>query len=78
VIGDKADRPFNFMNLQFLIETLEISVAKNGDKTPLTIGHLLNICKMAEKRKEKLEFLEHEHHFSILKDIDPMGQEGLF
>jgi hypothetical protein len=66
------------MNLQFLIKTLEISVAKNGDKTPLTIGHLLNICKMAEKRKEKLEFLEHEHHFSILKDIDPMGQEGLF
>lgn len=77
MIGDKADRQFNFMNLQFLIETLEISVAKNGDKTPLTIGHLLNICKMTEKRKEKFEFLERERHFSILKDIDQIGQEGL-
>jgi hypothetical protein len=66
------------MNLFFLIKTLEDSVAKNGGDKPVTLSHLLNICKMAEKREEKLECLKREQHFSLLEEIDPMGQEGLF
>jgi len=65
------------MNLRLLIKVLEVSAAKNGKDTPLTIGHLLNICKMVEKEKEKLEFLEYKQHLSLLNRIDPMGQEGL-
>jgi len=37
-----------------ITEILELSIKKHGD-IPLTIGHLLNIIKLAEKQKETLE-----------------------
>lgn len=40
------------MELDILIEILEASLKKNGDK-PLTISHLLNIIKKAERYTEE-------------------------
>ncbi len=36
-----------------LIEVLERSVKKNGPDKPLTIGHLLNLLKMAKREEER-------------------------
>ena len=38
--------------LETLIDILEMSVKKNGADKVLTVGHLLNILKMAERRAE--------------------------
>lgn len=37
------------MNIDYLIKTTEISVKKNGADKPLTIGHFLNILKLADQ-----------------------------
>lgn len=62
-----------------LIKILESAVKKHGAETPLTIGHLLNICKMAEnlkqKTKEKQAILEEKQHNQILADISWGGQD---
>ena len=39
-----------------LIDILEKSIKKNGDK-PLTLSHLLNILKMVQRKKDKEEEL---------------------
>jgi hypothetical protein len=56
-----------------LIKILESAAAKHGHLTPLTIGHLLNICKMAEnlkqKTKDKQAILEEKRHNQILADL---------
>lgn len=39
------------MELETLIEVLELSVKKNGEK-PLTNKWLLNICKAAQRQEE--------------------------
>jgi predicted Zn-dependent protease len=36
-----------------LIKILETAQSKHGGTSPLTIGHLLNICKLAEKVKNQ-------------------------
>lgn len=36
-----------------LIEILEISVERNGRDKLLTLGHLLNILKMVQRREEE-------------------------
>ena len=51
------------LDLCILIEILETSLKKNGDK-PVTIGHLLNIMKMVERRQEtREEFLPDDFEF---------------
>lgn len=39
-----------------LIEILEASVKKNGADKPITLGHLLNIVKKAQKTLIKEDF----------------------
>ena len=41
--------------LEKLIEILETSAERNGKDKPLTIGHLLNICKMAARKLQQEE-----------------------
>jgi hypothetical protein len=43
------------MYLETLIEVLESSIKKNGDK-PLTLSHLSNILKMVLRIEEKQAF----------------------
>ena len=62
-----------------LIQILEVAASKYGSLEPLTIGHLLNICKMAERMKDKnLERqadLEDKQHWEIMNEINPFGQD---
>ncbi len=41
-------------DLEALIQTLEKSVEKNGS-IPLTTGHLLNILKVVDRHKQRME-----------------------
>lgn len=41
--------------LGYIIQILEKSVEKHGADKPLTIGHLLNILKMADRQMEQEE-----------------------
>jgi len=41
------------MEIQILIEVLEHSVKKNGADKPVTLGHLLNLVRLADKIEEK-------------------------
>jgi hypothetical protein len=41
------------MEIQILIEVLEHSVKKNGADKPVTLGHLLNLLRLADKIEEK-------------------------
>lgn len=38
------------MELETLIEIVEHSVKKNGSDKPLTLGHFLNLLKLANKK----------------------------
>lgn len=62
-----------------LIEILETAQSKHGGTSPLTIGHLLNICKLAEKLYEKeiakSQEIEIKSHLEIIEDINPLGQD---
>lgn len=60
--------------LRILICVIAASVKKHGETKTLTIGHLLNICKMAQKYEEEIEEREEKEHQQILVDIDPFGQ----
>jgi hypothetical protein len=54
-----------------IIAILEKSASKHGADTPLTIGHLLNILKMADREREK--------HTAILDELDnEMEQEAYY
>jgi hypothetical protein len=61
-----------------LIQILEIAATKHGPQTPLTIGHLANLCKMAERAKrqsrERKADLEEEGHKRIMEEISWGGQ----
>lgn len=61
-----------------LIRILECAAAKHGHLTPLTIGHLLNICKIAQSVKSHEEEVaairEQQQHNEILEDISWGGQ----
>lgn len=58
-----------------LIKILKISANKHGAKTPLTIGHLLNICIRAQRQKEGRAGRELQEHMEILEEINPLGQD---
>ena len=51
-----------------LIDILEKSIKKNGDK-PLTLSHLLNILKMVQRKKDK----EEENLDLIQAEFDSWG-----
>lgn len=61
-----------------LIQILEAAQLKHGTNTPLTIGHMLNICKMAKRAKTKQEeneaIREANVHWEIVEDISFCGQ----
>jgi len=50
------------MELEKLIEILEASVIKNGGSKPLTLSHLLNIVKKAQRELEQEADDEYEQH----------------
>jgi len=52
-----------------LVRVLTISVEKNGADKPLTIGHLLNIIKLADKFEFLESEAEEEMHDKILSEI---------
>lgn len=62
-----------------LIEFLEVSKYRNGADFPLTIGHLLNICRKAESLKndrlERAAILEDKQHNEIMNWINSYGQD---
>ncbi len=62
-----------------LIRILEAAKQKHGGDHPLTIGHLLNICKQAEKLKQTRAELEAEsesrQHWEIMEAINNHGQD---
>jgi hypothetical protein len=62
-----------------LISILETAKQKHGGETPLTIGHLLNICKMAKDLKaheqEIAAIKEEKQHNRIMSEISWGGQD---
>ena len=62
------------MNTRTLIKILEVSVKKHGEKTPVTLGHLLNIVKMVDRAEEGEALAEIEQHKAIMEEINPIGQ----
>lgn len=66
-------------DMEELIQILEIAANRHGPKHQLTIGHLLNILKLAEKTKEKNKhrqsLLEEEQHQKLLNQISYGGQD---
>ena len=55
------------ITLDHLIEVLEASAKRNGPNTPVILGHLLNILKMAERRAEQQnkEEIEYDYRYEI-------------
>lgn len=41
------------MSLEKLIKLMEVSVKRNGKDTPLTLGHFLNILKLAQRKLQE-------------------------
>lgn len=67
-------------SMSILIEVLEESVRRHGAKTPVTLGHLLNIVKLAgrirAKRKKAAAEYEEKLHREFLEEIQgtPCGK----
>lgn len=51
-----------------------VSVTKHGADTPLTLGHLYNICKLARKFEEKIEVQVEKEDSALLNEIFNNGQ----
>lgn len=62
-----------------LIRILEVSVKKHGETTPITLGYLLNLTRMAEDirqyEQEVAAIKEQNEHLDILETINPFGQD---
>jgi hypothetical protein len=62
-----------------LIRILELAANRHGPKHQLTIGHLLNIVKLAERTKtqsaENQAILEDDQHRQLFDEINPLGQD---
>jgi len=60
--------------MKTLIEILETSVKKHGANCPLTIGHLLNIVKLADKVEEtrviQLYDKESLDHSKLIEELE--------
>lgn len=60
--------------LRILTTAIGQSVEKHGADAPLTLGHLLNICKLARKYETQIEEREEQEHRKLINEIDPFGQ----
>ena len=64
--------------MKALTKVLQISATKHGPETPLTIGHLLNICKLADKaeklNKQYEAEKEEKEHTALINSISFFGQ----
>lgn len=61
--------------MRALIHALEVSVQNNGAKTPVTLGHLLNIVKLAHKNEQRLFAKQEKDHLKLVRQINPFGQD---
>lgn len=57
-----------------ILAVLDIAIRNNSPTTPLTLGYLSNILKMAEKFEERDAKLEEKQHKDILEEISYFGQ----
>lgn len=57
-----------------ILAVLDIAIKNNSPTTPLTLGYLSNILKMAEKFEERDAKLEEKQHKDILEEISYFGQ----
>ncbi len=65
--------------MKSLIKILEVSAAKHGADFPLTVGHLLNIARLAEKsrvkmRRKREEDEEREYRENLEAAMGSLGQ----
>ena len=60
-----------------LTKLLEISCQKHGKDYPLTLGHLLNISRMIDKKHVQRTKFEDKQHEELLNELDHLGQEGI-
>lgn len=60
--------------LKILVYVLGVAVQKHGGKTPVTLGHLLNIIKMCIRFYTKAEQIEQKQHNKLMSEINPLGQ----
>lgn len=60
--------------LRILTTILQISVNKHGPDVPVTLGHLLNICRLAQKYETKVSAHEEAEYVRLRNEIDPLGQ----
>ncbi len=58
-----------------LIQILETAQSKHGGTYPVTLNHLLNIFKLAEKIIEKEQAEGVKLHKQVVEDINPLGQD---
>jgi hypothetical protein len=56
-----------------LIHVLELSVNKHGKDTPITLGHLLNIVKLAQKYEERADLESIRAGEAVLDDVYSYG-----
>lgn len=61
--------------MKYLIAVLESSINRSGAATPLTLGHLLNLLKLAEKLRCKVEQHNEAEHLALPNEINPHGQD---
>lgn len=57
-----------------ILAVLDIAIKNNSPTTPLTLGYLSNILKMAEKFEERDAKLEEKQHKDILEEISYFSQ----
>jgi hypothetical protein len=60
--------------LRILTCVLSMAVKKHGAEAPLTLGHLLNICKMAKRYEDEITMRGEKEHEKIMQEINPLGQ----
>lgn len=58
-----------------LVKILQVAVKKHGETTPLTLGYLLNLARMAEGQKEVAAIREEKEHAELLEWVSPFGQD---
>lgn len=61
--------------LRILTCVLKMAVQKHGSKHPLTLGHLLNICKMVRRFQNEVESKEEAEHWELMDKIYTNGQD---
>jgi len=62
------------INSKNILAVLDIAIKNNSPSTPLTLGYLSNILKMAEKFEQRDAEREEQQHKDILEEISYFGQ----